>query len=233
MSTDNRRAFYSSKVWTGFLKSLRLERIQPDGQLICEHCGKPILKSYDCIGHHITELTEENVCDASIALNPANVMLIHFRCHNEIHRRFGYHGKTVKQVFIVYGAPCAGKSTWVRENADADDLVLDLDRLWQAVRAESCGRYDKPDAVRHIVFDLRDCIIDDIRTRRGKWRNAYIIGGYPLEAERQRLSATVGADKLIFIDTPEEICRQRAGEKSADWVGYVADWFSRYSPPGG
>lgn len=233
MSTDKRRAFYSSKAWTGFLKALRIERTQPDGQLICEHCGKPILQAYDCIGHHVEELTEDNVGDASVALNPANVMLIHFRCHNEIHRRFGYQGKIVKQVFLVYGAPCAGKSTWVADNAEADDLILDMDRLWQAVRADACGQHDKPDALRAVVFDLRDCILDDIRTRRGKWRTAYIIGGYPLEAERQRLSATVGADKEIFIDTPEEICARRAADKSPEWQSFVRDWFSRYAPPEG
>ena len=226
-----RQAFYTGRRWAQLLAFLKSERTNADGFLYCEHCGNPIVKAYDCIGHHITELTEENVDDAAIALNPDNVMLVHFRCHNEIHERFGYQGCILKQVFIVYGAPCAGKSTFVDSAANANDLVLDIDRLWAAVRAGQCGSYEKPDALKSVVFDLRDCILQDIRTRRGKWRNAYIIGGYPLEGERERLAEQVGADKQIFIDTPQEICMQRAEQKAPEWKGYVSDWFSIYSPP--
>ena len=226
---DKLRAFYCSQKWERFLHSLRLERMQPDGSLICEHCGRPIVSKYDCIGHHVTELTEENVDDVMIALNPENVILIHFKCHNDIHHRFGFSYR--KQVFIVYGAPCSGKSTWVQDVADKDDLILDIDKLWSAIRAEKCGAFEKPNALKQIAFDLRDCILDDIRTRRGKWCNAYIIGGYPMEAERTRLADSVGADKLILIDTSKDTCMERAAKKSLDWCGYVLDWFERYSPP--
>ena len=52
--------FYQSREWRKLVNTLKLERVK-DGQLICEYCGMPIVKSYDCIGHHITELTDENV----------------------------------------------------------------------------------------------------------------------------------------------------------------------------
>lgn len=221
------QAFYYGKKWKKFVECLKIERTAPDGNLYCEHCGKPIVRQYDCIGHHITELTEENVSDPAIALNPDNVVLIHFRCHNELHERFGYRGSIIKQVYIVYGAPCSGKSAWVDSVANRDDLILDIDRLWTAVKASACEPFQKPDALKAIVFDLRDCILQDIRTRRGKWRNAYIIGGYPMEAERERLADMVGADKQIFIDTPREVCLQRAAEISETLAGFVSDWFDR------
>lgn len=226
-----RQAFYTGHKWARFLSALKNERTDADSFLRCEHCGKPIVKAYDCIGHHVVELTEDNVDNAAIALNPDNVLLVHFRCHNEIHERFGYQGSIIKQVFIVYGAPCAGKSTFVDSVANANDLILDIDQLWSAVRAARCGIYEKPAALKSIVFDLRDCILQDIRTRRGKWRNAYVIGGYPLEGERERIADMVGADKQIFIDTPQEICMQRAAQKSPEWSGYVSDWFGKYAPP--
>lgn len=224
-----RQSFYTSRKWSQFLNELKLERTNENGEIICEHCGKPILRKYDCIGHHVKELTEENVSDATIALNPENVQLVHFRCHNEIHERFGYHGSIIKQVFLVYGAPCSGKTTWVDGVTNADDLILDIDRLWAAVRCGRCDLYDKPDALKAVVFDLRDCILQDIRKRRGKWRNAYVIGGYPLEAERERVADLIGADKQILIDTPQDICMQRAKLKSPVWESFVADWFDRFS----
>ena len=226
------QAFYKSRRWEKFVQALRLERVDANGFVICEHCGKPIIKAYDCIGHHIEELTENNVDDVMISLNPDNVKLVHFRCHNEIHKRFGYAERLIQTVYLVYGAPCSGKTTWVNDVAESGDLILDIDRLWNAVRAEKCGQYDKPNEIKSNVFALRDCLLDTIRVRRGKWRNAYIIGGYPLQGERERLADSVGANKIIFIDTPKDICLERAKLKNDEWVDFVNNWFTKYTPPG-
>lgn len=228
---DKLQAFYKSRRWENFVKALRLERTTPDGFVMCEHCGKPILKAYDCIAHHKDELTVGNVDDVNVSLNKDNIMLIHFSCHNEIHKRFGYAGRQVQKVYIVYGAPCSGKTKWVNGIADSGDIILDIDRLWGAIRADKCGEYEKPNAIKTNVFALRDCILDMIRVRCGRWDNAYIIGGYPLQGERERLADNVGADKIVFIDTPKELCLLRAKQKSPEWIEYVEQWFDRYTPP--
>ena len=80
--------FYRSKQWENLLQVLRNERIDAEGNIICAHCGKPIVRKYDCIGHHVIELTEENYTDANISLNPENIKLVHHRCHNLIHNKF-------------------------------------------------------------------------------------------------------------------------------------------------
>ena len=77
--------FYQSKEWINLLALIKAERVDNQGFIICEHCGKPIVAKYDCIGHHKQELTEMNVNDYSISLNPANVALVHHKCHNKIH----------------------------------------------------------------------------------------------------------------------------------------------------
>ena len=233
MSTKKLQAFYKSGKWESLINQLRLERMGEDGALLCEHCGRPIVHKYDCIGHHITELTDSNVDDYNISLNPANISLVHFRCHNEIHKRFGYtEAREPQHVYIVYGAPCSGKADWVKDVAEPGDIVLNIDRLWAAIRADKCGEYEKPNELKQNVFALRDNLIDMIRVRRGRWDNAYIIGGYPLEGERERLAEIVGADKLIFIDTPKDVCMLRAKTISPDMEKFVADWFDRYHPPG-
>ena len=224
--------FYTSKVWENFRSNLMDERTNEKGQIICAHCGKPIVKAYDCIGHHKIELTDENVNDYTISLNPELVELIHFRCHNELHQRFGYaKPKPQKRVFIVYGAPCSGKTTWVNSVATKQDLILDVDRLWSAIKADCCGEFEKPNELTTNVFALRDYLLDMIKVRRGRWHNAYIIGGYPLQGERERIADSVNADRLIFIDTPKEVCLARAKLKSSEWIEFVNVWFDRYSPP--
>jgi hypothetical protein len=224
-----RQAFYNSDKWQRFTKLLRMERMQPDGSIICTDCGKRIVKAYDCIAHHVIELDDNNVDDASVALNPDNIELLCFSCHNKRHKRFGYNGKACKQVYIVYGAPCAGKTTYVNEVAQENDLVLDIDKLWTAVKAVACGEYQKPEALKAIVFDLRDTILEDVRTRRGRWENAYIIGGYPMQGERERMQDRIGADKLVYIDTDKETCLQRARLKAPEWEWFVCDWFEKFS----
>ena len=229
---EKRQAFYKSRQWENFVRLLRSERAAENGAVLCEHCGKPIIKAYDCIAHHIIELTEENVDDVSVSLNPENIKLVHFKCHNQIHRRFGYGkaARVIQNVFLVYGSPCSGKTTWVDSVAESCDIIMDIDRIWGAVRSGSCGLYEKPAELKNNVFAVRDCLLDMIRVRRGKWHNAYVIGGYPLQGERERLADSLNA-KMIFIDTPKGICLERAKLKNAEWIGFVENWFAKYVPP--
>jgi hypothetical protein len=229
---DRLQAFYKSRKWENLVKQLRIERATADGFIICEHCGKPILKPYDCIAHHKTELSFANVDDVTVSLNPDNIMLVHFKCHNEIHKRFGYNGRRdIKHVYLVYGAPCSGKTTFVKNTAERTDLILDIDRLFSAVRAECCGEWEKPDEIKSNVFAIRDLLMDMIRTRRGSWSNAYVIGGYALQGERERIADFIGADRIVFIDTPKNICMARAAEKGDIWKMYIDRWFDLYTPP--
>lgn len=219
------KSFYKSKEWANLLAQLKDERTKADGILYCEHCGKPIIKAYDCIGHHKKELTESNVNDYQVSLNPDNIMLIHFRCHNQIHERWGF--VKPKQVYLVYGAPCSGKTTWVREVAGSEDIVLDIDNIWQMISVND--RYVKPNRLKTNVFGVRDCIMDMIRTRTGSWKNAYVIGGYPLGMERQRVIDSLGATP-IFINEKKEVClaRAEAAERNG-WKEHINQWFDDYT----
>lgn len=217
--------FYKSKEWIDLMQIIRLERINDDGDLICEHCGKPIIHKYDCIGHHKIELTEQNVHDANVSLNPENVMLVHHRCHNKIHDRLGL--SYTKQVYLVYGSPCSGKSTYVRENMSFGDIVIDIDDIWQCI--SGCERYVKPNRLKQNVFAIRDELIRMVRMRQGNWLNAYVIGGYPLISERERLIKSLGA-REIFIDTPKDECIARCEESNRpkEYKEYIEQWWQKF-----
>lgn len=218
--------FYRSKEWENLLKVLKLERVDAQGNIICEHCGRPITRAYDCIGHHVIELTEENYTDYNISLNPVNIKLVHHKCHNIIHNKLGY---AQRQVFIVYGSPLSGKSSWVADNMTEGDLIIDLDSIWQCV--SGCDRYIKPNRLKSVVFAVRDNLLESVKYRRGKWLNAYIIGGYPYQAERERLVDSLGA-REVFIDTDKDTCLQRLYESGdrdiTEWTKYINDWWLQY-----
>ena len=220
--------FYRSDEWEKLLQILKGERLDSQGYIICAECGKPIVRAYDCIGHHIIELTEENYTDANISLNPDNIALIHHKCHNKIHNKLGY---AQRQVYVVYGSPFSGKSSYVQEAMTEGDLIIDMDSIWQCV--SGCERYVKPNRLKSVVFAVRDNLLESVRYRRGKWLNAYIIGGYPFKAERDRLIDTLGA-REVFIDTDKETCLNRllACEDSrdkAEWERYINDWWLQYN----
>lgn len=224
--------FYTSDEWRGFRASLLSERVNlNDGILYDEHNGKPLLNSYDIVAHHKIPLTMQNVNDYSISLNPENIMLVSHRSHNEIHARYGF--AMLKKVYYVYGAPCSGKTTFVRESKGNSDLVLDIDLIWQAVTGGAL--YEKPDALKAAVFAMRDTLLDIVKTRTGKWERAWVIEGGALKSDRERRISALGAED-IFIKCDKETCLQRLASDNTrelvmeQWREYIDDWFNRYQP---
>lgn len=221
--------FYHSKAWTNLTNIIRLDRLNNDGVNICEYCGKPIVKAYDCICHHKTALTEENVNNAEISLNPDNIALLHHVCHNRVHEKFGY---VRKEIYLVYGAPFAGVDKWAQDNAGEGDLIVNIDDIWQCV--SGLPRYHKPARLNAVVFGVRDYLMECVKTRRGKWNNALICGGFPLISERERICRTYGA-REVYVDATREECEAKInaaldGELRRQYVGYLDEWWRRFAP---
>ena len=221
--------FYNSKEWTDFRKVVIAERMKEDGFVYDEVTGKPIVKAYDIILHHKIHLTEENVHDYSISLNPDNIQIVAHKTHNIIHNKLGY---SKREVYLVYGAPLSGKTSYVLDNMTEGDLIIDIDRIWECV--SGLPYYIKPPRLKSQVFKVRDALLESVRYRAGKWNNAYIVGGYPLSSERERLIKELGA-REIFIDVSREECMKRLnaqpeGADKDEWTGYIDEWFRRYAP---
>ena len=215
---DKLHQFYCSKPWRDLSYNLK---IKVDGK--CARCGETLVDFSKLIGHHTVELTEDNVDDPSISLNPELIEVICDKCHNKEHRRFG----NKQHVYIVWGSPLSGKNTLVRELMQYGDIVLDMDALWQAVTGQP--EYIKPNNCRFNVFKLRDDLMDQVKTRYGNWYDCYVIGGYPDKYERERLAQTLGAE-LIYCDSTREECLERL-EKSGKpkaWEKYILDWWEKY-----
>lgn len=226
------KEFYHSAKWTKLVEVLKQERTNADGVLLCEHCGQPIVRKYDCIGHHKTELNAANIEDANVSLNPDNIELIHFKCHNEIHQRFSHSFQ--QKVYLVYGSPCSGKTTWVNEVANDDDLIFDVDRIWDAI--SNGGRYNKTRGksersgrLTANVFGIRDCILEQIKMRKGRWRQAFLIGGYPLRTDRDRLCEMLNAEPIYCEATLDECLLRARAERPDEWQDFIRNWFETYT----
>jgi len=219
--------FYQSKEWERFRLTIIDERTKADGFIYDEVTNKPILRMYDLILHHIEELTPENVNDYNVSLNPQNIMVVSHKTHNLIHDNFNNYSR--QQVFLVYGPPLSGKTSWVMENKLEGDLIVDINNIWQMVSGDTGIKNPR---LKSVVFKIRDAELDAVRYRLGKWRNAYIVGGYPLSVERERLMNETAA-RPVYIDTSRAECEQRAdsSDNREELRRYIADWFDRYTPP--
>ena len=194
-------SFYNSKAW----KDLRQQLIIEAGYK-CSKCGKSyLLEPWQLVGHHKMELTPENVDNVSIALNKDNIEVICKRCHDMVHNRYGFNGQ--RKVYLVYGAPCSGKTTFVTQVAERGDLIVDINEISHAI--SGCVLYDKPEKLNRQVYAIRDLLIDHIKTRSGQWSTAFLIGGYPHKLQRENLAIKLNAE-LVFIAVSKEEAKLRA-----------------------
>ena len=230
MALDPIHAFYCRK---DYLTLAQACKIKSNG--VCARCGN-VFDINELRPHHIVELTLDNIDDPNITLNPNNIEVLCHNCHNEIHNRFG-NAISTKRVYLVYGSPYAGKSTYIQSVATRNDIIVDLDKIHKAICV--CGMYDKPDATKRVAFALRDYLLDEIRTAtpRRRWQDAYIIGTYPDRIDRDSIAREYPPDVINFvhIDTSKAECIKRAHEtiKQAATrdavVGWIEKYFARYT----
>lgn len=232
MSSGVLHNFYCSKEWLEF-RAMIIQDRSKDG-CFCEECGELILSSDEIHVHHTTELTEQNYKDKTISLNPEKVKMVSKRCHDKIHGRFCKGAKRKERgIYIVCGPPLSGKSAYVEQNMSTGDIVVDIDRLFQAISLKE--EHNKPDNLKYNVFAIKNLLIDNIKTRYGGFKSAWVIGGYPNKVEREQLAKSLGAE-IILIEITKEECIRRLeccldfrGNHKKDYLEYIDEWFFRFS----
>jgi predicted kinase len=129
-------------------------------------------------------------------------------------------------ITIVCGPPGAGKTTYVAEHARRGDLILDLDRIFEAI--SGLPLYDKPDALTPFVWQARDAIMDRLSRPSGV-ANAWVITGGALRNGRLALAARYRA-RIVMLDTPAEECKRRLSDRplTRPWVALIDQWWADY-----
>jgi 5-methylcytosine-specific restriction endonuclease McrA len=83
-----KKIFYRSKAW----RYVRAQVIQRDMGM-CGYCGRNIFDTP--VVHHKIALTEANVDDSAVSLNPDLLVTLHEGCHNLVHDKFKANEKNI------------------------------------------------------------------------------------------------------------------------------------------
>jgi hypothetical protein len=109
-------------------------------------------------------------------------------------------------LIVVSGPPCSGKSTYIRQRATADDVVIDLDRIALAFAIEGTGDHDYPDHIRAVARKARLAAID-LAIRYAQATNVWIIEAAPTSQARAWYAAR-GARFVKCTATPTELAER-------------------------
>lgn len=141
-----------------------------------------------------------------------------------------YESITKKKVYIVSGAPGAGKTTYVHNHKTNNDLVVDMDYICAALNATS-SLYQNHEPVLSVALQLQELLYQVIENREGKWENAWVITATSNQRAVKQLARRLEGE-IIPLETPLNQCirniqsdSRRNGSKER-MINLAQKWFS-------
>jgi len=127
-------------------------------------------------------------------------------------------------LFIITGPPCVGKTTYAREYAGPEDMIVDLDRIAVAIAAEGTAHGDYPLAIRNTARLMRKAAIP-AAIMHGRRRDAYIIDSKPTLKARH----IYRKHEAVFVEmtAPYKVLVARIKAERPAWVlQTLAQWYA-------
>lgn len=125
--------------------------------------------------------------------------------------------------YVVAGAPCSGKSSYVRAHARPGELIYDYDTLHQALSGQVAHQHDP--TIRDYVLAARDAILADLAAHQKQ--PAWVITSTRNSAELSALRERLAAEVILLPVTPDEAHRRcTADDRPETWHDYIDNWFA-------
>ena len=109
-------------------------------------------------------------------------------------------------LYVVTGPPAAGKSSWIDAHATARDIVIDLDRITQALTGPGAPTWNQNPLQLRVAHRARYAAIDEAITLRDRV-DVYLIHTMPTPKARARYKRLDA--RIITVDPGRDIVMQR------------------------
>lgn len=112
-------------------------------------------------------------------------------------------------ITVVSGPPCGGKSTYIRERAKGDDIVIDMDRLALALSAEGTLPFEYGLRVREVARAARYGAVKKALTvaQGERYLGVWIIDTDPSNDMRSLYRANGG--HFVEVNPGRDVCLSR------------------------
>mgnify|MGYP000977370160 CR=1 FL=1 len=124
--------------------------------------------------------------------------------------------------FVVWGAPCSGKTTYVNEHAKAGDVICDYDALYQAI--SGLPKYERSESLQGFMKGLIAEFYSLIE--KNPELDAWIVTAARDRNQAEELAARFDAELIEFRvsrETAHERCD--ADKRPAEWHEAIDKWF--------
>ena len=111
-------------------------------------------------------------------------------------------------VYIVWGCPGSGKTTYVKKHMEHGDMIVDLDLIKQSL--SMMDKTGAGDNLLQTALTIRELLYDLISRREVNCNNVWVVSGLPDADERNVLAYRLKTDKLIYIEATKQQCIDRA-----------------------
>lgn len=134
-------------------------------------------------------------------------------------------------ITIVTGPPCSGKSTYIRENAQPGDIIIDMDRIALALTTEGTSPFEYSDKLRSVAMKARQAAVTAaIQVAQGeRYLGVWIIHTDP-NLEQRRGYRAVNA-RIVEMDTSKATClerlKQRPSQNQAVAKKVIDEYFAK------
>lgn len=134
---------------------------------------------------------------------------------------------------IIAGPPGSGKSTIVSRLFSKGDILIDLDRIYEAITNLNSHNEKDIDLLKISLY-IRSCLYEYIR-RYVRERNVWVIACMPNGRKREMLSRQLCDAKVYLVKTtPEECMKNILNDESREYSEQYAqqivdEWFTKFS----
>lgn len=128
-------------------------------------------------------------------------------------------------LIVVIGPPAAGKSTWCREHAGPEDVIIDYDLLANALSAprEGDSKHEHAKGVKAVTKAARQAAIDKAITLRDI--DVYLIHSTP-SAQLLAKYRSYGA-RIVTVDPGMDVVMERAKRLRPYWMQpVIKKWYA-------